>query len=173
MPGMQDPNFNRGVTLMCQHTQDGALGITINRNSDLKLKDVLKQLNIDCDDRAIADQPVLEGGPVQQERGFVLHTPAGDWESTSAVAPDIYVTTSRDILEAIAENRGPDKFLVALGYAGWSAGQLEDELKENAWLNTSADSSIIFDAPINDRWSAAVESLGIEASMLQPMGGHA
>ncbi len=173
MPGMADPNFNRGVTLMCQHTQDGALGITINRHSDLTLKDVLNQLDIDCDDPEIVDQPVFEGGPVQQERGFVLHTPAGRWESTSAVAPDIFITTSRDILEAIAQSRGPEKFLVALGYAGWSAGQLEDELKENAWLNTSADSGIIFDAPINDRWSAAVESLGIEASMLQPLGGHA
>ena len=173
MPGMQDPNFNRGVTLMCQHTQDGALGITINRNSDLTLMDVLSQLNIACEDEAIANQPVLEGGPVQQERGFVLHTPAGEWDSTSAVAPGIFVTTSRDILEAIAQNRGPEKYLVALGYAGWSAGQLEDELKENAWLNTSADSAIIFDSPINDRWSAAVESLGIDAAMLQPVGGHA
>ena len=173
MPGMQDPNFNRGVTLMCQHTEDGALGITINRNSDLTLKDVLNQLEIDCDDDEIADQPVLEGGPVQQERGFVLHTPAGSWDSTSAVAPGIFVTTSRDILEAIAQNRGPEKYLVALGYAGWSAGQLEDELKENAWLNTSADSTIVFDSPIHDRWSAAVQSLGIDAAMLQPVGGHA
>ena len=173
MPGMQDPNFNRGVTLMCQHTEDGALGITINRNSDLRLKDVLNQLEIDCDDQSVADQPVLEGGPVQQERGFVLHTPAGSWDSTSAVAPGIYVTTSRDILEAIAKNEGPEKYLVALGYAGWSAGQLEDELKENAWLNTSANSTIIFDSPIDDRWRAAVQSMGIDAAMLQPVGGHA
>ncbi|MDX1625169.1 MAG: YqgE/AlgH family protein [Wenzhouxiangellaceae bacterium] len=173
MPGLEDPNFDHGVTLMCQHDEDGALGITINRNSDLVLSDVLSQLDIDCADEAIANQPVLEGGPVQQERGFVLHTPGGDWDSSTEVAPGIFVTTSRDILEAIAEKRGPEKFLVALGYSGWSAGQLEDELKENAWLNASADSAIVFDAPIDDRWSRAVASLGIDVARLQPVGGHA
>lgn len=173
MPGMEDPNFNRGVTLMCQHNDDGALGITINRNSDLTLMDVLSQLDIECEDEQIAAQPVLAGGPLQQERGFVLHSPGGTWESTSEVAPGIMVTTSRDILEAIAEHRGPEKFVVALGYAGWSAGQLEDELKNNAWLNTGADSDIVFDSPIDERWTLAVASLGIDAASLQPVGGHA
>ncbi len=173
MPGMEDPNFDHGVTLMCQHNEDGALGITINRNSDLTLMDVLAQLDIQCNDESIANQPVLQGGPVQQERGFVLHSDDGQWEATTQVAPGIMVTTSRDVLEAIAQHRGPSKYVVALGYAGWSAGQLEDELKENAWLNTAADSAIIFDLPLDDRWARAVASLGIEASTLQPTGGHA
>ena len=173
MPGMEDPNFDHGVTLMCQHNEDGALGITINRHSDLTLMDVLSQLEISCSDESIANQPVLQGGPVQQERGFVLHSDDGRWEATTQVAPGIMVTTSRDILEAIAEHRGPSKYVVALGYAGWSAGQLEDELKENAWLNTAADSAIIFDLPLDDRWARAVASLGIDASSLQPIGGHA
>ena len=177
MPGMDDPNFDHGVTLMCQHNEEGALGITINRHSDLTLMDVLAQLEISCGDEDIANQPVLQGGPVQQERGFVLHSDDGQtdgqWEATTQVAPGIMVTTSRDILEAIAEHRGPSKFVVALGYAGWSAGQLEDELKDNAWLNTTADSSIIFDLPIDDRWARAVASLGIDAATLQPIGGHA
>lgn len=173
MPGLEDPNFDHGVTLMCQHNEEGALGITINRNSDLTLKDVLSQLDIDCSDEELAAQPVLAGGPVQQERGFVLHTPDGEWESTSEVAPGIMVTTSRDVLEAIAEHRGPAKFVVALGYAGWSAGQLEEELRNNAWLNTGASSDIVFDSPIDDRWMRAVASMGIDAARLQPVGGHA
>lgn len=173
MPGMVDPNFDRGVTLMCQHNEDGALGITINRHSDLTLMDVLAQLEISCSDESIANQPVLQGGPVQQERGFVLHSGDEQWEATTEVAPGIMVTTSRDILEAIAAHRGPEKYVVALGYAGWSAGQLEDELKNNAWLNADADSEIVFDSPIDDRWSRAVASLGIDVSTLQPVGGHA
>ena len=173
MPGLSDPNFDHGVTLMCQHNEEGALGITINQSSDLKLMDVLSQLDIECQDEAIAEQPVLHGGPVQQERGFVLHSEDGQWEATTRVAPGIMVTTSRDILEAIAQNRGPSKYAVALGYAGWSAGQLEDEIKDNAWLNVPADSSIVFDSPIDDRWSRAVAALGIDVSTLQPVGGHA
>lgn len=173
MPGMQDPNFDHGVTLMCQHNEEGALGITINRNSDLTLIDVLAQLDIQCADERIAGQPVLQGGPVQQERGFVIHTGEKTWDATTRVAPGIMVTTSRDILEAIAESRGPGKYIVALGYAGWSAGQLEEELKGNAWLNTAADTAIVFDSPIDDRWARAVASLGIDAATLQPVGGHA
>ncbi|MFO7763946.1 MAG: YqgE/AlgH family protein [Wenzhouxiangellaceae bacterium] len=177
MPGMEDPNFDHGVTLMCQHNEDGALGITINRHSELSLMDVLAQLEIACSDERIADQPVLQGGPVQQERGFVLHSDDGQddgpWEATTRVAPGIMITTSRDILEAIAADRGPSKYVVALGYAGWSAGQLEEELKSNAWLNASADSAIVFDSPIDDRWARAVASLGIDAATLQPVGGHA
>lgn len=181
MPGMEDPNFDHGVTLMCQHNEEGALGITINRHSELSLMDVLAQLEIACSDERIANQPVLQGGPVQQERGFVLHSDDGQddgqddaqWEATTRVAPGIMITTSRDILEAIAEDRGPSKYVVALGYAGWSAGQLEEELKSNAWLNANADSAIVFDSPIDDRWARAVASLGIDAATLQPVGGHA
>lgn len=173
MPSLADPNFSRGVTLMCQHNAEGALGITINRPSEFTLMDVLAQLEIRCDDPAIGGLPVFDGGPVHRERGFVLHTPDGMWESSMEVSPDIMVTTSRDVLQAIAEGRGPEKFLVALGYAGWGAGQLEDELKENAWLSTDAVASVIFDLPVDERWSQAVSMLGIDVSSLQPAGGHA
>lgn len=173
MPGLKDPNFDHGVTLMCQHNDEGALGITINHGSDLTLMDVLSQLDIRCDDPELAARPVLHGGPVQRERGFVLHSPELVFESTTEVAPGIMVTTSRDILEAIAAHRGPEKFIVALGYSGWSAGQLEEEIKANAWLNASADSAIVFDLPLAQRWPKAVASLGIDATRLLPTGGHA
>lgn len=173
MPSLADPNFSRGVTLMCQHNAEGALGITINRPSEFTLMDVLAQLEIRCDDTEIGGLQVFEGGPVHRERGFVLHTPGGEWESSMDVASDISVTTSRDILQAIAEGTGPQKFLVALGYAGWGAGQLEDEFKENAWLSTAADASIVFDLPVDERWARAVSKLGIDVSSLQPAGGHA
>ena len=173
MPGLNDPNFDHGVTLMCQHTAEGALGITINHGSDLTLKDVLSQLDIACDDPELASRPVLHGGPVQRERGFVLHSPGPVFESTTEVAPGIMITTSRDILEAIAEHRGPEKFVIALGYSGWGAGQLEEEIKANAWLHASADSAIVFDLPLEQRWPQAVASLGIDVARLQPTGGHA
>lgn len=173
MPGLDDPNFDHGVTLLCQHNDEGALGITINHHSDLTLIDVLSQLDIRCDDPELADRPVLQGGPVQRERGFVLHTPGPVFESTTAVAPGIMITTSRDVLEAIAAHRGPEKFVVALGYSGWGAGQLEEEIKGNAWLNSNADSAIVFDLPMDQRWHQAVASLGIDVARLQPIGGHA
>ncbi len=173
MPALADPNFNHGVTLLCQHNAEGALGITINRLSEFTLGDLFEQLDIECEDEAVGALPVFEGGPVHRERGFVLHSPDRQWESTVAVGPDIMITTSRDVLQAIASGTGPGRFLVALGYAGWGAGQLEDELKENAWLNTMADASIIFDSPVDSRWQDAVARLGIDSASLQPVGGHA
>ncbi|WP_049726934.1 YqgE/AlgH family protein [Wenzhouxiangella marina] len=173
MPGMEDPNFTRGVTLLCQHNDEGALGITINRPSDFTLKDVLEQIGIECHDESLAERRVYEGGPVHPERGFVLHSGRPDWDSSMQVGPGIAVTTSRDILEAIAEGAGPDKFLLALGYAGWGAGQLEDEMRDNAWLNVMARAEIVFDLPVEQRWASAVASLGIDVDSLQPAGGHA
>jgi putative transcriptional regulator len=173
MPGMEDPNFSRGVTLMCQHNDEGALGITINRPSDFTLMDVFVQIGVKCTDEVIGRTPVYEGGPVHPERGFVLHTGEPAWESSMTVGPDIAVTTSRDVLEAIAQGRGPEKFLMALGYAGWSAGQLEDEMRDNAWLSVMARAEIVFDLPNEKRWEQAVASLGIHVSSLQPAGGHA
>jgi len=173
MPGMDNPNFNRGVTLMCQHNDDGALGITINRPSDFSLLDVLAQIGIDCHDDGLGSVPVFEGGPVHPERGFVLHTGAPTWDSSMGVGPGISVTTSRDILEAIAQGCGPSKYLLALGYAGWGAGQLEDEMRDNAWLNVMANADIVFDFPPDQRWEQAVTSLGIQVDSLQPAGGHA
>lgn len=173
MPAMEDPNFSRGVTLLCQHNEEGALGITINRLSEFVLEDVLEQLDIKCEDAALAATPVYTGGPVHPERGFVLHSADRQWDSTVAVGSDILVTTSRDVLDAIARGEGPEKFLVALGYAGWGSGQLENEMRENAWLSVMARAEIVFDLPPDARWEQAVASLGIDISSLQPAGGHA
>jgi putative transcriptional regulator len=173
MPGMEDPNFSRGVTLLCQHNDEGALGITINRLSEFLLEDVFEQLDIECKDPAIAAMPVYAGGPVHPERGFVLHSADRQWDTTVAVGSGILVTTSKDVLEAIARGEGPEKFMVALGYAGWGSGQLEDEMRDNAWLNVMASAEIVFDLPTDDRWEQAVASLGIDIATLQPAGGHA
>jgi putative transcriptional regulator len=173
MPGMEDPNFMRGVTLLCQHNEEGALGITVNRESEYVLEDVLEQLDLVCSDEGIANMPVYVGGPVHPERGFVLHSNDRSWEATVDVGQGICVTTSRDVLEAIANGEGPSKFLVALGYAGWESGQLEEEMRENAWLNVMASAEIIFDFPVDERWEQAVSRLGIDVATLQPAGGHA
>ena len=176
MPGLDDPNFSRGVTLLCQHNDDGALGLTINRPSDIRLSALLEQIGFDNHDPSVADQVVFEGGPLHQERGFVLHETIDDdrvWDSSLAVGQDLKITTSKDILAAIAEGNGPERFIVALGYAGWDAGQLEQEIRDNAWLNVDARNEILFDAPVDKRWEQAVASLGFSASALQPSGGHA
>ena len=174
MPGLDDPNFNQGVTLVCQHNADGALGITINRPSNFTVMDVLAQLGMNCRDPIIAQQPVLEGGPVHRERGFVLHE-CGDreWESSVMLSDEIQLTTSRDILQAIADGEGPKRFLLALGYAGWAAGQLEEELRESSWLLAPSDSAIIFDLPFEERWKQAFGRLGIDLHNLHCTGGHA
>ncbi len=173
MPGMEDPNFFRGVTLLCQHNEEGALGITINRPSEFTLQDLLSQVGLKCVDPSLAELPVFDGGPVHRERGFVLHGPDRHYESSMSVGPDIVITTSRDVLEDIAAGTGPERFLVALGYAGWGAGQLEDEMRDNAWLHVMADLELVFDLPVAKRWEGAVARLGIEVGRLQPAGGHA
>ncbi|NBB93082.1 MAG: YqgE/AlgH family protein [Gammaproteobacteria bacterium] len=173
MPGMEDPNFMRGVTLLCQHNDEGALGITINRESEYVLADVLEQLDLECTDQALAERPVYVGGPVHPERGFVLHTRDRRWEATVEVGEGICVTTSRDVLESVAAGDGPEKFLVALGYAGWEPGQLENEMRDNAWLSVMASAEIVFDLPVDQRWEQAVARLGIDVATLQPAGGHA
>ncbi len=176
MPDMDDPNFSRGVTLLCQHNEEGALGLTVNRPSDLKLSDLFDQLGLDNHDPSVADTIIFDGGPLHRERGFVLHETKGDdreWDSSLVVGKHLKITTSKDILKAIAEGQGPKRFLVTLGYAGWEAGQLEQEIRENVWLNVDAQRDILFEAPIDQRWSKAVASLGFSADVLQPSGGHA
>jgi len=173
MPGMEDPNFSRGVTLLCQHNEEGALGITVNRPSDFTLRELMKQIGLECSDERLGDLPVFDGGPVHRERGFVLHGPDRRYESSMPVGPDIMITTSRDVLEDIAAGSGPERFLVALGYAGWGAGQLEDEMRDSAWLNVMADSELVFEIPVEQRWAGAVARLGIDVGRLQPSGGHA
>jgi len=173
MPGMVDSNFAGSVTLLCQHNEEGAIGITINRLADYSLAEVFSQLHLECKDEAIRSMPVLEGGPVAPDRGFVLHTPQEGFESSMAVGPDIMVTTSRDVLAAIAEGSGPEKYVVALGYAGWGGGQLEGELRENAWLTVMADSDIVFDMPVPKRFDGALGRLGIKVDRLHSEIGHA
>jgi putative transcriptional regulator len=149
------------------------MGIVINRLTDLHLSDIFDQLGIAPDKASYADDVVYLGGPVQNNRGFVLHEPLGDWESTLSVTDKFGVSTSRDILEAIAENRGPEKFIVALGYAGWGAGQLEREITENSWLSGPASRDIIFDLPVERRWKAAAHLVGVDLATLSSEAGHA
>jgi putative transcriptional regulator len=173
MPGMVDRNFAGSLTLLCQHNDEGAIGITINRLSDFSLGEIFAQLNIDCSNDDIRKLPVLEGGPVAPDRGFVLHTPQEGFESSLPVSSEIMVTTSRDVLAAIASGSGPNKYIVALGYAGWGGGQLEGELRENAWLSVEADSDIVFDMPLPKRFENALGKLGIQIDRLHSEGGHA
>jgi len=174
MPGMLDPNFVRSVTLLCQHSDEGAIGITINRESDFTMGEVFDQLSLECEDAGLREQPVLEGGPVSPERGFVIHSASKPFESSiSLPGGGISITTSRDVLAAIAAGEGPEQYLVALGYAGWSDGQLESELRENAWLSVPAEKAILFDAPVDERWNSAVGQLGVDISHLHDHGGRA
>ncbi|MFU8788495.1 MAG: YqgE/AlgH family protein [Methylobacter sp.] len=172
MPNLADPNFFHTVAYLCQHNKDGALGIVINRSTDMKLGEIFKQMDISVTSTAAAEAPVFAGGPVQQERGFVVHTTGGKWNATMAISDTLSLTTSRDVLEAIATGTGPAHYLVALGYAGWSAGQLEKEIKENAWLNTPCGQQVLFDTPVNLRWSAAADQIGIDINLLTAPAGH-
>lgn len=173
MPGMQDPNFSTTVTLICEHNDEGALGIVINRPLTLKLGGLFRQLDLDDVDPYAAENPVLMGGPVGQERGFVLHDAEQSFESSLLVSSDIRLTLSRDVIDAMATGAGPSKTLVALGYAGWQPGQLEDEMLANSWLTVPATPDIVFDMPFQDRWAAAAQTLGIDISQLAPDAGHA
>jgi putative transcriptional regulator len=173
MPGMVDSNFAGSVTLLCQHNDAGAIGITINRVSNFTLGEIFAQLQLDCSDETIRKQPVLEGGPVAPDRGFVLHSPHGDYESSMKVGQEIQVTTSRDVLADIAAGGGPDKYIVALGYAGWGGGQLEGEMLANAWVTVSADTDIVFDLPVPSRFDEALGRLGIQVDRLHSEAGHA
>ena len=173
MPGMADPNFNSTVTLICEHNSEGALGIIINRPTNLNLAGLFAQLSVPDPDAATLQIPVLDGGPVARERGFVLHDPGPEFESSVAVSPEIQLTLSRDILDAMAAGRGPKKALVALGYAGWQPGQLEAEMLANAWLSVPATPEIIFDVPFSKRWITAADILGVDISRLSTHAGHA
>jgi putative transcriptional regulator len=173
MPTLADPNFHGTVTFICEHNAQGAMGIVINRPLDLTLGEVLSQMSISAKETAVALHPVYMGGPVQTERGFVLHNPAGQWDSMLRISDELGITTSKDILENIAAGSGPKQTLVALGYAGWGAGQLEQELADNAWLCGPADNRIIFDTPWQKRWEAAAALMGIDLNQISDQIGHA
>ena len=173
MPDMADPNFSRSVTLLCQHTEEGAIGITINRQSGFTLGELLFQLKIPCENQEISSVMVLEGGPVSPDHGFVLHTPVKGFESSVQINEEIMVTTSRDVMTAIAAGAGPESFLIALGYAGWGDGQLESEMRQNAWLSVPVDKGILFETAVQNRWEKAVGKLGISINDLHGVGGYA
>jgi len=170
MPQMHDPNFGGSLTYICEHNEHGAMGVIINKPLDLNLDSVLEQLDIPMQTE---NQPIYAGGPVQQERGFIIHTGAPSWESSMRVSPTISLTTSRDILEAIGNGSGPKEFLLALGYAGWSEGQLEQELKENIWLTCHANHQVLFNTPDEAKFKSAVSILGIDMDQLSGQIGHA
>ena len=173
MPSLADPNFARTVTYMCVHNDDGAMGIVINRPLELELGEVLAQMDLAAEDHAVRARPVFQGGPVQTDRGFILHRPAQSFDSTMQVTAEVGLSTSRDILAAMSDGDGPEESLVALGFAGWSPGQLEQEMADNAWLSGPADPSIMFTAPPSERWSRAARLLGIDPDTLSHDIGHA
>ena len=173
MPALNDPNLFHSVTYICEHNEEGAMGIIINQPLDIELGEVLKQMDMKDSNAEISRQTVYLGGPVQAERGFILHSPLGEWDSMLTVTDEIGVTTSPDILQALHDDKGPKQCLVALGYAGWSPGQLEHELLNNAWLTCPANADIIFDTPIENRWTAAAATLGIDMNTLSGEIGHA
>ncbi|MGH3056262.1 MAG: YqgE/AlgH family protein [Gaiellaceae bacterium] len=181
MPNMADPYFAKTLTYICEHNDQGALGIVVNRPIDMTLQALFERLSLKLKDPAYADAPIYFGGPVQTDRGFVLHLPAGDWQATLKVTPGardgshdaIGLTTSKDILEAVGRGEGPSKLMVSLGYAGWAAGQLEQEIGQNAWLTVEAKGEIIFDLPAEERLSAALELLGLDYARLADQAGHA
>ncbi len=194
MPGLQDPSFVRSVVYLCEHSERGALGLIINKPSDIKLKGLFEKVDLQLARPDLDDAPVFQGGPVQIERGFVLHEPvvgtvqgaparaptaegedlpAAVYASTMTIPGGLEMTTSRDVLEAMATGAGPRKVLVTLGYSAWEEGQLESELAENSWLTVGADPAVIFDTPIEQRYDKALSLLGLEAWKLSPEAGHA
>lgn len=172
MPSLADPNFFHSVTYLCQHNEEGALGIVINRPAEMTLGEIFKQMKIPVTSSSAAKTLVFTGGPVQQERGFVLHTTGGSWDASMVVSESVSLTTSRDVIEAIASGKGPEQYLVALGYAGWGQGQLEQEILANAWLNTPYSKQILFDTPIDVRWRDAAGQIGIDINQLTTQAGH-
>ena len=177
MPGMSDGNFAGAVVYMCEHTENGAMGVVINRPIDIKLKNLFEKVDLHLDREDLSEAPVFFGGPVQTERGFVLHESldeeGGHYNSTPKIPGGLEMTTSRDVLEALSHGAGPRKVFVTLGYSGWSAGQLEEELSRNGWLTVDARSDIIFDTPIEQRYDKALALLGIDRSFLMGEAGHA
>jgi putative transcriptional regulator len=170
---MGDPNFAHTVALICDHSPRGALALILNKPLPMRMGEVFEQLSIDLAAGPLNDRHVLRGGPMQTDRGFVVHRACGEWDSTLKVSDSIHVTTSRDILAAMARGEGPGDAVVALGYAGWDGGQLEDEIRANAWLSAPVDPALIFDLPFESRWEAAGRLLGVELSRISPISGNA
>ena len=180
MPGMGDGTFAGTVIYLCEHTEKGALGLVINKPIDITLKSLFEKVELSLDRDDLAEVPVYFGGPVQTERGFVLHEPiaaegseGGPYNSSLKIEGGLEMTTSKDVLEAISSGAGPKKVLVTLGYSGWGAGQLEEEMSRNGWINVAAEPGIIFDTPVGQRYDKALSLLGIDIGMLSSDAGHA
>jgi putative transcriptional regulator len=173
MPAMADPFFAKSLTYVCEHNEQGALGIVVNRPISLTLKELFNQIEVPLHSDELQNVPVHFGGPVQTDRGFVLHEPMGAWQSTLSINGKVGLTTSKDILEAVGEGQGPHNLLITLGYAGWSQGQLEEELAQNAWLTVVASERILFDLPAEERLPAALALLGVDYATLSEDAGHA
>jgi putative transcriptional regulator len=180
MPGMGDGAFAGSVVYLCEHTEKGAVGLVINKPIDIKLKNLFEKVELSLDREDLAESPVYFGGPVQTERGFVLHErldggegEGGHYNSSLQIPGGLEMTTSKDVLEALSNGAGPKKILVTLGYSGWGAGQLEDEMSRNGWINVSAEPGIIFDTPVEQRYDRALQLLGISSGMLSQEAGHA
>lgn len=173
MPTLSDPNFAATVTYVINHGEDGAMGVVINQPTEYSVADVLNSLDLSAPTEPTASQPVMRGGPVEPQRGIVLHRSDSRYESSIPIDGTLTVTTSRDVLDLLSEDKGPDDFLLALGYAGWSSGQLEHEIGENSWLTCRADSRIVFDVPPERRLDEAAALLGIDLARIDPQAGHA
>jgi putative transcriptional regulator len=173
MPAMADPVFAKTLVFVCDHNEQGAMGVIVNRPLGMDMRTLFKQVDIDLKRIELAEQEIYFGGPVQTDRGFVLHQPLGNWQSTMAVEDDLGLTTSKDVLSAVGEGGGPDRMFISLGYAGWEAGQLEVELAQNAWLTVDADIEVIFSLPAEQRYEAALKLLGVDMAMLSDTAGHA
>ena len=172
MPGMVVGEFAGTVIYLCEHGPKGALGLVINRPTDLSVAGLLEKIDLKLEIALPQNASVYFGGPVHTDRGFVLHSPAGSFSSSIQLG-QLALTTSRDVLQAVAQGNGPDKMLVTLGYSGWGAGQLENEIAQNAWLTVPANPDVIFATPPEDRYSAALKLLGIDPAMLSSVAGHA
>lgn len=173
MPALDDGYFNQAVTYICEHDDNGSFGVVINQPADITLQQVADEMKIDTASSRDYNRPVYVGGPVEQGRGFILHRPTGDWQSSLKISEHVALTTSQDILKAILSDEGPEDSIIALGYAGWSAGQLDDELARNTWLTCPADEQIMFRTPPEQRWRAAAEIIGVDLSLLSHDTGHA
>jgi putative transcriptional regulator len=176
MPSIQDPIFGGTVVYVCEHNEKGVLGVVINKPTDMTMEVLFDRVDLKLAPglrSSVVDQPIMFGGPVQDDRGFVLHSPGGRYSSSLTVTDDVAFTTSIDVLEAVASGAGPARMLVSIGYAGWSPGQLEEELSRNGWLTVGADARVLFDLPIEERYTAAIKLLGIDPLMLATEAGHA
>jgi putative transcriptional regulator len=176
MPSMNDPIFGGTVVYICEHNEKGVLGVVINKPTDMTMDVLFDRIDLKVAEglrASVEDEPIMFGGPVQDDRGFVLHSPGGRYSSSLSVTDDVAFTTSIDVLEAVANGTGPRRMLVSIGYAGWSPGQLEEEIARNGWLTVSADARVLFDLPIEERYNAAIKLLGIDPLMLASEAGHA